>query len=168
MFREMRRKKQMLSAEECQVVLNNGTAGVLAVFGDEDYPYAVPLSYVYGDSKIFFHSAAAGHKLDAVARHSKASFCVIDKDEVAPEKYTTYYRSVIAFGRVRILDNDAEKQRALEILAAKYSPDQEEGRLREIEKFFKQTAVIELAIEHLSGKEAVELTKLKGTSKKEV
>ena len=84
MFREMRRKKQMLSLEECVAVLDNGTSGVLAVDGDNDYPYAVPLSYVYCDSKIFFHCARSGHKLDAIARNEKVSFCVIEADQVMP------------------------------------------------------------------------------------
>lgn len=74
MFREMRRKKQMLSLEECVAVLDNGTSGVLAVDGDNDYPYAVPLSYVYCDSKIFFHCARSGHKLDAIARNEEGFF----------------------------------------------------------------------------------------------
>lgn len=157
MFREMRRKKQKLSAEECRAVLGRGTSGVLAVFGDEDYPYAVPLSYAHADSKIFFHSAGSGHKLDAIARHAKVSFCVIDRDEVVPEKYTTYFRSVIAFGRARVLENVDEKRRALKILAARYSPDQEQGHRQEIDKGLSHVVMIELTVEHLSGKEAIEL-----------
>lgn len=158
MFREMRRKKQALAPEKCLAVLNRGTSGVLALAGDDGYPYAVPLSYVYSDSKIFFHCARAGHKLDAVARNSKASFCVIDADEVVQEKYTTYFRSVIAFGKIRILEDEAEKRRALEILTDRYSPDvPEEDRRREMERLFAQVCMLELAIEHLSGKEAKEL-----------
>ena len=108
MFREMRRKKQMLSLEECVAVLDNGTSGVLAVDGDNDYPYAVPLSYVYCDSKIFFHCARSGHKLDAIARNEKVSFCVIEADQVMPQEYTTYFRSVIVFGKARVLEDDME------------------------------------------------------------
>ena len=103
MFREMRRKKQALSNEENLAILMRGTSGVMAVSGDDDYPYAVPLSYVYHDSKIYFHCAASGHKLDAMRRNPKVSFCVIDRDEVIPQEYTTYFRSVIVFGTVRIL-----------------------------------------------------------------
>ena len=55
MFREMRRNRQLLSKQESIDILTNGTAGVLALLGDGDYPYAVPISYVYSDSKIFFH-----------------------------------------------------------------------------------------------------------------
>jgi len=161
MFREMRRKKQMLSFEECVVILDNGTSGVLGVAGDDGYPYAVPLSYAYSNSRIYFHCAKTGHKLDAIARNNKASFCVIDKDDVVPEEYTTYFRSVIAFGRARLLDNDEEKRRALEILAARYSPDQKQGRSEEIEKQFKHVGLIELTIEHMTGKEAIELVKAK-------
>mgnify|MGYP002565222328 CR=1 FL=1 len=110
MFREMRRKKQALSPEENVEVLQRGTAGVLAVSGDDGYPYAVPLSYIYEDGKIFFHCAKEGHKLDGIARSDKVSFCVIDQNEIRPEEYTTYFRSVIAFGRARILEDAAERE----------------------------------------------------------
>ena len=161
MFREMRRKKQMLSLEECVAVLDNGTSGVLAVDGDNDYPYAVPLSYVYCDSKIFFHCARRGHKLDAIARNEKVSFCVIEADQVMPQEYTTYFRSVIVFGKARVLEDDMEKRMALEILAAKYTPDDERGRMQEIDKLFGQVSMIELTIEHMTGKEAIELVRMK-------
>lgn len=158
MFREMRRKKQVLSLEENIQVLNRGTSGVLAVSGDDDYPYAVPLSYVYHDNKIFFHCAKAGHKLDSIIRNEKVSFCVIDKDQIVQEKYTSYFRSVIVFGKARILEDDVEKRNALEILTAKYSPDQEKShQLQAIEKEYKIVCMIELTIEHMSGKEAIEL-----------
>ena len=72
MFREMRRKRQALSMEETAAILYRGTSGVLALSGDDGYPYAVPMSYVYTDGKIYFHCAKAGHKLDALKRHAKA------------------------------------------------------------------------------------------------
>lgn len=74
MFYKMRRKRQLLSQEETTAVLNRGTSGVLALSGDDGYPYAVPLSYVYDGEKIYFHCAKNGHKLDAVRRNEKASF----------------------------------------------------------------------------------------------
>ena len=157
MFREMRRRKQALSPESCVEVLRKGTSGVLAVSGDDGYPYAVPLSYVYDDGRLFFHCAPSGHKLDAIAGNEKASFCVIDQDHVVPEEYTTYYRSVIAFGRARVLEDEGEKRAALEKLAERYSPRQEEGRRAEIDKLFQQVCMVELAVEHMSGKEAIEL-----------
>ena len=157
MFREMRRKKQALPIEECAAVLRRGSSGVLAVLGDGGYPYAVPLSYVYDGKKIYFHCAKTGHKLDAIRRESKVSFCVIDLDQVLPEKYTTCYRSVIAFGRARILEDEAEKRLALEKLAAKYSPEQTEGRRLELEKELDAVCMVEIQIEHLTGKEGLEL-----------
>ena len=159
MFREMRRNKQSLPSDECIKILNRGTSGVLAVTGDDDYPYAVPLSYVYHDNKIYFHGAKTGHKLDAISRNEKVSFCVVDQDHVVPQKYTTYFRSVIIFGKARVLKDENEKRNALEVLAAKYSPDYEQGRLQEIDQQFQQVCLIELAIEHMTGKEAIELVK---------
>ena len=162
MFREMRRKKQILSSEGVVQVLNRATSGVLAVSGDDDYPYAVPLSYVYHDNRLLFHCAKAGHKLDAIARNEKVSFCIIDQDQVVQSEYTSYFRSVIVFGKARILQSDAEKRKALEILPAKYSPDQPKSRESQvIEKEFNAVAIIELTIEHMSGKEAIELVRAK-------
>ena len=163
MFREMRRKKQALSTEESLAILNRGISGVLAVTGDQGYPYAVPLSYVYDNNKIFFHCALSGHKLDAIAANNKVSFCVVGQDRVMPQEYTTYFRSVIIFGSARILEAPIEKRTALEKLAAKYSPEQETGRLREIDRLFERTCMVEIVIEHITGKEAVELVDIKSS-----
>ena len=135
MFRPMRRHRQQLSQGDCAAILSRGTSGVLAVAGDGGYPYAVPLSYVYQEGTLFFHCAKAGHKLDALRRCSKASFCVIGQDQVVPEEYTSYYRSVIAFGTVRILEGDDEIRRAIETLSVKYAPeDSPAGRDRVIDR----------------------------------
>ena len=157
MFRPMRRRNQALSPQECGDVLRRGTSGVLAVDGDGGYPYAVPLSYVYAGDRIYFHCAKQGHKLDAIARQDKVSFCVIDQDRVVPEAYTSYFRSVIAFGRARILEEEGEVRRAIELLAERYFPEDEAGRLQEIERSLPRLCMVELAIEHLSGKQAREL-----------
>lgn len=160
MFRELRRKKQALSKEETAAVLNRGTSGVLALAGDDDYPYAVPISYVCDGEKLYFHCAKSGHKLDAIRRNPKASFCVIDQDQIVPEEYTTYFRSVIVFGRIRILENEEEKRDAIEKLAVKYAPDDAaENRKKAIEREWKPLCMLEMTMEHISGKEAIELKK---------
>lgn len=164
MFRDMRRNRQMLSREESIGILNQGTSGVLAVSGDEGYPYAVPLSYVYRDGRMYFHCARAGHKLDALKNTDKASFCVIAQDDVIPEKYTTCFRSVIVFGRLRILEEDREKRAAAVLLADKYAPEADQaGRDREIEEQFDRLCILELSIEHMTGKEAIELTRARSS-----
>ena len=160
MFREMRRKRQALDRARCEEILLRGSCGVLAVAGDDGYPYAVPLSYVYAGGKLYFHSAKAGHKTDAVRRCPKASFCVVGADRVVPAEYTTYFRSAIAFGTVRILEDDGEKRAAIELLARKYHPDDTaERRAAFIDREWTLLAVWEMTIDHLSGKEARELAK---------
>ena len=84
-FRQMRRMRQQLSKEESIGILRKSTAGTLALLGDNDYPYAVPISYVYADGNLYFHSALSGHKVDAIRKCDKASFCVIEQDDVQPE-----------------------------------------------------------------------------------
>lgn len=158
MFRDMRRKKQLLPPEESLLILENGTSGVLAVAGDDGYPYTVPLSYVYHDSKIYFHAAKSGHKIDAVRNCSKASFCVIGQDQIVPEKYTSLYRSVVAFGKIRILEDDAEKRDAIEKLAVRYNPDADASEIDEaIRKDWEPLCMLEFTIEHMTGKEGSEL-----------
>ena len=116
-FRSMRRTKQYVPETECIEILKKADTGVLALIGDGDYPYAVPLNFVYDSGKIYFHSAMAGHKVDAAAKNEKASFCVIDKDKVVPEEYATHYRSIIIFGKIKIMEDEPAKRDAIEKLA---------------------------------------------------
>lgn len=158
MFRPMRRNKQQLTADECMEILREGTSGVLAVSGDDDYPYAVPLSYVCDGDKLYFHCARTGHKLDAIARNPKASFCVIGQDKVSPEEYTTHFKSVIVFGRVRIIDDEIQKLSAIRKLAEKYAPnDSKANREAMIGKEWAPLCMLEMSMEHVSGKQAREL-----------
>lgn len=158
-FREMRRKRQMLAEEESIAILQKATSGTLALLGDNDYPYAVPISYVYQEGRLYFHSAMEGHKVDAIRKCSKASFCVIDQDDVKPEKYTTFFRSVIAFGRVHIVENDSERFEIARLLGNRYNPNHYEDLQKEIESGLSHMLVIRFDIEHLTGKEAIELMK---------
>ncbi len=161
-FRAMRRKRQQLSDAESVDILKKATSGTLALLGDGGYPYAVPISYVYSDGQLYFHSALTGHKVDAIRNCDKASFCVIDKDDVKPEKYTTFFRSVIAFGKVHIVEDDAERLRIARLLGNRYNPHQDEALQKEIENGLSRMLVIRFDIEHLTGKEAIELVKERG------
>ncbi|WP_446786502.1 pyridoxamine 5'-phosphate oxidase family protein [Macellibacteroides fermentans] len=160
MFREMRRGKQLLSMEETIAVMERCTNGTMACLGDEDYPYSVPLSYVYYNNKVYFHSAKAGHKIDAITKHSKVSFSVIDEDTIVSQEYTTYFRSVIAFGKARITEGE-ERLEAFRALVEKYSEDQpEEAKHREITGC-TQACIFAIDIEHITGKEAIEYVNAK-------
>ena len=158
-FRAMRRKRQQLSEEESVAILKKATAGTLALLGDNDYPYAVPLSYVYQEGRIYFHSALAGHKVDAIRKCDKASFCVIEQDDVQPEKYTTFFRSVIAFGRIHIIEDEYEKLETARMLGNRYNPNHDEALQKEIEGGLSRMLMIRFDIEHLTGKEAIELVR---------
>lgn len=151
MFRKMRRLGQMLSQEECEEILTNEPRGVLALLGDYDYPYAVPMSHVYVDGKIYFHGAMTGHKNDAVKKYDKASYCVMDDGVENDDGWSYTFRSVIVFGRIRTLSDDDEKVEKLTHLGDKFFPTHEET-VSEIEKLLHRTEVFELTIEHMSGK----------------
>lgn len=159
MFREMRRNKQQLSAEECERILERGKTGVLAVLGDDGYPYTVPINYYYNTGKIYLHCAKTGHKLDAIKGEPKVSFCVVDRDDILQEKYTTLYRSVVAFGKAEILTDEEEMRSSVTALAEKYCPDFLEGIPAEVEREFGILCMIKINIEHMTGKQGRELMK---------
>ncbi len=155
MFRPMRRIRQLLSPEDTSAVMHRCTNGVLACLGDAGWPYAVPLSYAYYNGKIYFHAAAEGHKADAMAREPRVSFAVVDEDTIVGKEYTTYFRSVIAFGTARIVAGE-EWQAAFRAMVDKYSADQPvEQRHRQADGC-TQAVIYAIDVEHITGKEAIE------------
>ncbi len=157
MFREMRRTKQLLSGEEAAEVLNRCSTGILGVNGDDGYPYTVPINYFYKDGRIFLHCAKDGHKTDSIKRNDKVTFCIVEEDKVIQKTFSTHYRSVEIFGRARILTEDSEKRAALEDLVQKYSPDYIKEGQQEIEDGFNRVCIVEIKIEHMTGKVSLDI-----------
>ncbi len=155
-FRQMRRAKQALSEEETLAILAGGKTGVLGVIGDHGYPYTVPIHYAYHNGKIYFHCAKAGHKLDAIRQCDKVSLCVIEKADIIKAELTTYFRSIIVFGRARVLETEEETFHAAECFGLKYNEDKEVVD-KEIKREWNALCCVEITIEHMTGKEAIEL-----------
>ena len=151
MFRKMRRHKQELSKEECIDILTNEPRGFLALLGDDDYPYSLPMSHVYVDGKICFHGAKEGHKNDAIKMHDKVSYCVMDKGFKDEGNWWYTFKSVIVFGKIKTLTDDSEKIDKLTHLGDKFFPTHEET-VKEIDRLLDKTEVFEITIEHISGK----------------
>ena len=155
MFREMRKQEKQMQFEKAAAAMKRCQSGVLACLGDDDYPYAVPLSFVYLDGKIYFHSAKEGHKLDAIAKHPQVSFAVVDEDRIVSEEYTACFRSVIAFGKARIAGGE-ERLKAFRALVEKYCGDQPKAANERAVAGCTRAIIIAIDIEHLTGKESAE------------
>ena len=153
----MRRFKQQLTDTETLEILRHSTSGVLSLCGDDGMPYGVPLSHVYDAGKLYFHSALTGHKVDLIKQNQNASFTVIAKDEIHPERYTTYFQSAIAFGKVRIIEDEQRKREILEILGRRCNTTDPEGLSKEIQTGINRCLALEMKIEKLTGKQAIEL-----------
>ncbi|MBR1692225.1 MAG: pyridoxamine 5'-phosphate oxidase family protein [Lachnospiraceae bacterium] len=153
MFRKMRRFKQQLTEEECISILRNEKRGVLAVLGDEDYPYTIPIDYVYDESgkKIYFHCAKEGHKVDAVRKHDKVSFCVYDQGFRREGEWALNIKSVIVFGRLHIVEDRGRTIEIARSLGLKYHPDAASVE-EELRKAGDRVMCLELAPEHMTGK----------------
>ena len=152
MFREMRRKNQQLSAADSAAVLERGTAGVLAVHGEDGYPYGVPVNFAVEGNKIYFHCAPnSGLKLKNVEYSNKVSFCTVQNNRIDGAKLTSKYESAVVFGT--IAKSVKNKNRGLELIVEKYAPEFIESGKRCIEKSGSMTGVYEITIEKITGKE---------------
>ena len=153
MFREMRRIRQQISQEECIGILKNEPRGVLSVLGDEGYPYGIPMDHWYSkeDGKLYFHCAKEGHKLDAVVKCDKVSYCVMDKGYRNEGEWALNIRSVIVFGRIRIVEDEDKKREICTALCRKFTDD-EEYLQKELKNSFPRVCCLELTPEHMTGK----------------
>ncbi|MBP5160236.1 MAG: pyridoxamine 5'-phosphate oxidase family protein [Lachnospiraceae bacterium] len=153
MFRELARKKQMIPEEECIEILKKEPRGVLSVLGDEDYPYGMPMNHFYceEDGKIYFHGGKTGHKIDAIKRHDKASFCVFDEGYRNPGEWALNFRSVIVFGRIELVEDMEETIRISRLLSYKITDDEQYIEY-EIAKSGARTLMFALVPEYMTGK----------------
>ena len=153
MFRDLVRKKQQLSKEDCISVLKHEPRGVLSVIGDSGYPYGMPMNHFYDEEngKLYFHGGRSGHKIDALKSCDKVSYCVYDKGFRRENEWALNIKSVIVFGRITFVE---DMGRVIEIsrqLSYKFTDDDDYIE-KEIEEFAKNTLCLELEIEHMSGK----------------
>ena len=153
MFRQMNRKKQQLPDEECIAILKSELRGVLSVNGDDGYPYGVPINHYFceDDGKIYFHSGKKGHKVDAIRRDGKASFCVYDSGFRREGEWALNIRSVIVFGRIEFVEDQGKINRISALLARKFTDD-EEYIEKEIKNYGASTLMFALVPEYVTGK----------------
>ena len=153
MFREMIRIRQQLATEECIDILKHELRGVLSVLGDDGYPYGMPMNHYYceEDGRIYFHGGKSGHKIDAVRRDNKASFCVYDRGVRQEGEWFLRIRSVIVFGRIEIIEDPAKTVEISRRLSRKFTAD-ENYIENEIVRSGPGTLLLALVPEHMTGK----------------
>ena len=153
MFRQMRRFKQELDKETCINILKTEKRGVLSLSGDDDYPYGIPINFYYDEelNKIFFHGAGEGHKIDSIKRNNKVSFCTWNKGEQVESQWYYMVKSVIVFGKIKIVEDGDYKVGLLRKLGQKYYPNKDDVKI-EINKDLHRVTLLELEIEHMTGK----------------
>ena len=157
MFRKMIKTQKQLPMEECITILKNEKRGVLSVLGDEDYPYGMPMNHFYNeeDGAVYFHCGKVGHRLDALRKHDKVSFCVYDQGYLDEGDWGLNIKSVIVFGRMQIVDDMEQIADISARLSRKFTSDEEYIR-KEIEKYGPGTLLLKLVPEHICGKQVKE------------
>ncbi len=157
MFRPVRRKNREISIEAAKDLLRTSRRGVLAVNGDNGYPYALPINYTYDEASniIIFHGARAGHKLDSIKACDKVCFTVYGNETIKEEAWAPYVQSTIVYGRCHLVDDQERAMEILRNLARKYYPS-EDIIDEEIAKAGKAVQMFQIEIEHISGKEIQE------------
>ncbi len=149
----MRRFKQQISDEECAEILISEPRGVLSVIGDEGYPYGIPMDHWYSeaDGKLYFHCAKEGHKLDAIRACDKVSFCVMDKGFRREGEWALNIRSVVVFGRIKVVEDEAKRIEIGTNLCRKFTDD-ESYIEHEVKNALPRALCLELIPEHITGK----------------
>ena len=157
MFRELQRKNKQISMEECIELLKKETRGVLSVLGDDDYPYGMPMNHWYNeeDGKIYFHCGKSGHRLDALRKCNKVSFCTYDRGYREDGDWALHVKSVIVFGTIAIVEDMETIADVARKLSYKFTQD-EEYIQNEIDKYAKATLLMQLTPEHICGKQITE------------
>lgn len=153
MFREMRRKTKELSKEETIEILQNASYGSVAILGDNGYPYCFPINFAFANNQIIFHGAKEGYKNDLIKNECKCSFNAVSEETLLPKEFDTLYKSVIAFGTVKSLEDTEEKKTAAMLLIQKYSNNFKEDGAKYIDRAIDGTAVYVIDVEHITGKE---------------
>lgn len=153
MFRKMRRWKQQISKEECIRILMQEPRGVLSVIGDDGYPYGIPMDHWYCEEngKLYFHGAKEGHKIDAIQKCDKASYCVYDEGFRKEGEWALNIKSVVIFGRIRPIYDMEKSMKICRELCGKFTEDQEYAE-REIKQSGSHVLCLELTPEHMTGK----------------
>ena len=153
MFRPMRRFKQQISEADCIRILQEEKRGVLSMLGEDGYPYGIPLNHWYNpeDGKLYFHGAKTGHKIDAIAKNNKVSYCVYDAGYRREGEWALNVNSVVIFGRISLV-TDVEKTRVIgEQLCRKFTDD-EAFIAYELQNALPRVQCLELTIDHMTGK----------------
>lgn len=140
-----------MSGPECIEVLTHEPRGVMAVYGEDGYPYAFPMDFIYIDGKLYFHCAKEGHKIDAITADDRVSFCVMDQGFRKEGDWALNIRSVIIFGRIRKVGDGEDIEGIMRRLGLKYDPEPESVE-KEISKAIARVQVLELSIDHMTGK----------------
>lgn len=158
-MRALRRIEKSMDVQDTKDLLLLGEYGILSMVNVDGGGYGVPMSYAAelsdaGDH-LYFHCAKQGHKLDNLQANARVCFCVVGGTRLLPEKFTTQYRSVMAYGNIVVVEEEAEKTHAMRLLIAKYSSGFEETGEKYIEAALHKTNVLKLRIESISGKEKV-------------
>jgi len=157
MFRSIRKKKNEISLDETKELLRCSRRGILAVNGDNGYPYAIPINYLYDENteKIIFHGAKAGHKVDSLKACDKVCFTVYGNETVKEEAWAPYVQSAVVFGRCHLIENKETSIELLKQFAMKYYPN-EDMVANGIAAAGSAAQMFQIEIEHISGKEVQE------------
>jgi nitroimidazol reductase NimA-like FMN-containing flavoprotein (pyridoxamine 5'-phosphate oxidase superfamily) len=148
--RELRNKETILA------ILEQSAVGRIATINRKGFPVIKPVNFLYWGGKIYLHSSKKGEKISDIRRGSPVCFEVDEPIAYVPAmgpacKSSYYYRSIIVKGSAATVSQPDMKSKILERLMEKYQP---EGGYEEVtEEILKKTAVIEISICEITGKE---------------
>ena len=158
MIKQARRIQQALSKEEINEVLLRNSSGVLSLIDENGNPYGVPLNYVFVKNKLIFHTLKIGYKIDLINKNENCAFTIIDKDDIVEKDYTSLYQSVIIQGTIKVISDPQLIIGYINSFTDKFvHNDNLDERSKIIERTMNRLVILELTINQISGKKALDL-----------
>ena len=147
----MRRSTREMSASFALEVLSKSPYVTMSMTRPDGTPYAVPLSLAQADEQTFyFHCAKEGEKLDCIAYNPIVCLSAVSrcKPTVGPKdnSFTLEFRSAIAIGRAEIVEDDAEKVKALKLICQRFLPHHMDAFDEAIKQSLSHTAVVRITL----------------------
>lgn len=137
-------------------MLEQSLVGRMATINRRGIPVIKPVHFLYWDGKIYIHSSKKGEKIEDLKRGSPICFEVdqpiayVAANQMAC-KASFYYRSIIIKGEANLVKGLDQKLGVLEGMMKKYQPEENYGEIPL--EILKKTAVIEISIQEITGKE---------------
>lgn len=148
----MRRKDREMDKDFALSISDKCEYATLALCGDRDMPYCIPISIARKGNLIYFHSAMEGRKIEILRKNPCVCLSCVGDTNRMKDKFTTEFESAVIFGSASEVTDTSEKTEALRMICLRHTPENMDEFDEAITKSLFRTAVWRITISQITGK----------------